>query len=116
MENNPVAAGMVERAEDWRWSSARSHVQGARVKDDPLTDIDVLPLLLRNWRSMLKHGWEATDLKESGEAVADAIESRLRTGRPLGPEHWISEMEQQAGRPLAAQRRGPKPRVAIQPV
>jgi hypothetical protein len=24
VENNPVAAGLVERAQDWRWSSARS--------------------------------------------------------------------------------------------
>ena len=31
VENNPVAAGMLERAEDWRWSSARSHVRGRRA-------------------------------------------------------------------------------------
>ena len=26
VELNPVAAGMVARADDWRWSSARSHL------------------------------------------------------------------------------------------
>jgi len=29
VENNPVRAGMVERAEDFEWSSARAHVGGA---------------------------------------------------------------------------------------
>jgi len=26
VERNPVKAGLVERAEDWRWSSAAAHV------------------------------------------------------------------------------------------
>lgn len=29
IENNPVAAGLVARAEAWPWSSARAHVYGA---------------------------------------------------------------------------------------
>jgi len=39
IENNPVAAGLARRAEDWRWSSARAHVLG---RNDGLTDIDAL--------------------------------------------------------------------------
>lgn len=42
VENNPVAAKMVERAEDYRWSSARSHIEGERSSDDPLTGLEVL--------------------------------------------------------------------------
>lgn len=34
VELNPAAAGMVARAEDWAWSSARSHLAGKRVKGD----------------------------------------------------------------------------------
>ena len=37
---NPVRAGLVERAEDWRWSSARAHLDG---RDDTL--VQVGPLL-----------------------------------------------------------------------
>ena len=108
VENNPVAAGMVDRAEDWEWSSARSHMAGRRVDDDPLTDITGLSRAVRNWRSMLKRGWNAAELDDEGEALADTIEARLRTGRPLGPQEWVADMEKQAGRPLAPQRRGPK--------
>lgn len=55
---------------------------------------------------------KAGDPETKGEAVADTIESRLRTGRPLGAYDWIARMEQQQGRPLAPQKRGPKPKRA----
>ena len=115
VENNPVAAGLVEQAEDWLWSSARSHVEGVRVADDPLTDVAALNLRVRNWRAMLQHGWQAGDLDDDGEALAEAIEAHLRTGRPLGADDWIERMEQQQGRPLAPQKRGPKPKSANMP-
>jgi putative transposase len=114
VENNPVAAGMVGRAEDWRWSSAKTHADGTRAAADPLTDLSALSLQVRNWRAMLKHGWQSADLGEQGEALADTIEARLRTGRPLGPEDWIAEVERQTGRPLAPQKRGPKPKAPTQ--
>ena len=50
-------------------------------------------------------------MEAEGEAVADAIEARLRTGRPMGGAEWIGELEDRQGRPLAPQRRGPKPTV-----
>jgi len=50
-------------------------------------------------------------VEAEGEAVADAIEARLRTGRPMGGAEWIGELEDRQGRPLAPQRRGPKPTV-----
>ena len=39
---NPVRARLVERAEDWPWSSARAHLAG---RDDGL--VEVAPLLSR---------------------------------------------------------------------
>ena len=112
VENNPVAARMVGRAEDWRWSSARSHVAGRRVKDDPLTDVEALGKHVRNWRAMLRHGAELGDAGLAAEAMADEIEARLRTGRPLGADAWVKEQAEALGRPLAPQKRGPKPRRA----
>ena len=112
VENNPVAARMVERAEDWRWSSARSHVAGKRVAGDQLTDVAALGRHLRNWRAMLRHGAELADTGGEGEALAEAIEARLRTGRPLGPEEWIARQEAETGRPLSPRKRGPKPKKA----
>ena len=110
VENNPVAARMVSRAEDWAWSSARSHVAGKRLAGDPLTDVVALGAHVRNWRALLRHGAELGDVHREGEALAEAIESRLRTGRPLAAQEWLIAQEKVVGRPLRPLRRGPKPK------
>ncbi|MES2497148.1 MAG: transposase [Pseudomonadota bacterium] len=112
VERNPVAAGLVAQAEDWRWSSARSHVAGRRTADDPLTDVKALGAHVPNWRAMLRHGAEAGGAGAEGEALAEAIEARLRTGRPLAADDWIADQEAAIDRTLAPARRGPKPRNA----
>jgi len=86
VERNPVAARLVARADEWRWSSARSHLAGRRADGDPLTDVAALGRHVRNWGALLRHGLEAGGLADEGEAVAEAIEARLRTGRPLAAE------------------------------
>ena len=110
VENNPVSARMVQRAEDWPWSSARSHVAGKRVAGDPLTDVAALGRHVRNWRAMLRHGAELADAGPPAEAMAEAIEARLRTGRPLAADEWIAEQEEVSGRAMAPRKRGPKAR------
>jgi len=95
---NPVRAGLVERAEDWRWSSVGSHLSG---RDDEL--VKVAPVLER-------YGVFGSFLAQ-GEACADAYR-RLRqsetTGRPLGWEAWLKKCSVIAGRDLRPQKRGPK--------
>lgn len=110
VENNPVAARMVARAEDWRWSSARSHVAGRRLPGDVLTDVAALKAHVPNWQAMLRHGAELGNAGEQAERMADAIEARLRTGRPLGAAEWVAAQEVALGRPLAPKKRGPKPK------
>ena len=53
VELNPVRAGLVKRAEDWPWSSARAHLAAA---DDGLVTVE--PMLAREaaWRSFLDGG------------------------------------------------------------
>ena len=114
VELNPVAAGLVARAQDWRWSSARSHVSGRRMAGDSLTNVAALGAHVRNWHAMLRHGLEASDLGPEGEAVAEAIEARLRTGRPLAAEAWIAEQEAALDRKLAPARRGRKPKAVAE--
>lgn len=108
VELNPVAASMAARADDWPWSSARSHLVGKRTADDPLTDTAALGRHVRNWRALWRHGVEAGDLDSEGEAVAEAIEARLRTGRPLADAEWIAGHETALGRPLAPRKPGRK--------
>jgi putative transposase len=110
VELNPVAAGLAAHAQDWRWSSARSHVAGRRMAGDPLTNVASLGTHVRNWRAMLRHGLEASDVGAEGEAVADAIEAHMRTGRPLAAEEWIARHEAALDRKLGPARRGRKPK------
>jgi putative transposase len=110
VENNPVAAQMVAQAEGWAWSSARSHLRGRPAKGDPLTDLAALAAHVPNWRAMLCHGLAAGGADAAGEAVAEAIEARLRTGRLLGAADWIAAQEAATGRRLIPAKRGPKRR------
>ena len=71
IENNPVEAGIVESAEDWRWSSARAHIDQL---NDGLTDWNAIGQHVPNWGAMLIDGLEAGAL----------VELHLKTGRPLG--------------------------------
>lgn len=101
IENNPVAAGLVARAEDWRWSSARAHLG---LAEDGLTDVAALGAQVANWRAMLARGLEASD--------EDArIEQALRSGRPIGEAAWLAGLGLPAakprGRPWARNQIGP---------
>jgi putative transposase len=106
VENNPVTAGLVARAEDWVWSSARSHVLGKRARGDRLTDVAALGQHVKNWRAYLAVGAEAAD----DPAPVAEIEARMRTGRPLASPEWIAEAERALERTLGPLRRGPKVR------
>ena len=63
----------------------------------------------RNWRAMLRHGLEAGGLDAAGEEIAEAIEGRLRTGRPLADAAQVLAWEDELDRPLAPRKPGRKP-------
>jgi putative transposase len=89
VEKNPVRAKLVERAEDYPWSSARAHIH---KKGDPLlSEIDKF-LKIEDWSTYLKEDEEASDI--------DRIEMHARTGRPLGDDQFIDKLEKITGRPL----------------
>ena len=98
VELNPVRAGLAERPELWRWSSARAHLA---ARDDRL--VSVRPLLDRvpDWAGFLAGG-----LRPEEHA---AIRSGERTGRPLGSPEFIDDLEHRLARPLARKKPGPKP-------
>jgi putative transposase len=100
VENNPVAAGLIKRAEDWAWSSARAHISG---KADGLTDLSYDFGGIANWSAMLAKGLEAAD-------EDPAIEAAMRTGRPRGAEAWLQQLESKTGRTVIGKKRGRKAR------
>lgn len=96
IELNPVRAGLVKQPEDYAFSSAKAHITG---KDDAL--VKTFPLLQRisSWKDFL--------------AVPVANETQLklqkheRTGRPLGNDEFISNLEASTGRVLFPKKPGP---------
>ncbi|MGE3874167.1 MAG: transposase [Parvibaculaceae bacterium] len=96
---NPVRARLVERAQDWRWSSARAYLRGVA---DGLTQTRAVLGRFPDMGEMLKH-----------QADADALR-RLRAaetiGRPVGEPRFLRQIERKTGRDLAPGKRGPKPK------
>ena len=96
VENNPVRAKVTKKAEEYRWSSAKSHVQGAV---DPVVSNDcTLVGSVADWSAYL-------DEKEDSRMI-EAIRQSTRTGRPCGGEGFILWIEELLGRRVNAMARG----------
>ncbi|VAW98985.1 Transposase and inactivated derivatives [hydrothermal vent metagenome] len=93
---NPVRAGLVERAQDWPWSSAAAHLSGS---DDGLATVP--PVLER-------YGDFAAFLAQEEDAAVKMLRQSETTGRPLGSDKWIEKLEKLTARQLKPQKRGPK--------
>ena len=99
---NPVRACLRRKPEAYPWSSAKAHLAGhddALVKTAPLLD------LAPDWRGFLADGLE--------EERAEEMRRHERTGRPLGAEGFVEQLEKKLRRPLA--RGKPGPRVKVTP-
>lgn len=89
VEQNPVRAKLVEKAEDYPWSSARAHVFG--TEDALLSDIKPF-LSIPDWSEYLRLPEQAAELEK--------IRRHSRTGWPLGSDEFIEKLEAQTGRRL----------------
>ena len=98
VENNPVSAGLVQAAEEWRWSSAAAHV--ARRPDLLVSGMELADIV-PNWRAMLASGLEAAE-----EPLADSIEQALQSGRPRAGPTWLAAHAGQIGDHVEPKRRG----------
>jgi putative transposase len=99
IESNPLEAGMVTLAEDYRWSSARAHLER---EDDQLVQVGPLLSMRPDWREFLR-SYVTNEERER-------LELHERTGRPLGDEVFIARMEKKTGRSFALGRPGRKPK------
>ncbi|HEX9963880.1 MAG TPA: transposase [Allosphingosinicella sp.] len=91
VELNPVRAGLVERPEQWPWSSARAHLG---LASDPLTDVAPGRERIAHWRALLDSGLS------DGERAA--LRAGERTGRPLGGRAFVERLSASVGRRLRA--------------
>jgi putative transposase len=95
VERNPVRAGMVVRAEDYEWSSARAHV---RKEPHPLLTPFPFERSVKDWAHYLGQK-EDPDLLEG-------FRGHERTGRPMGGEDFVKRLERLSGRVLAIKPKG----------
>ena len=106
IELNPVRAAMVERAEQYRWSSVHANVgllTDNLVTPHPLfLDLDTDPVQRANiYQTWLQEGVAVDDL--------DNIRAHLRQERALGDTKFQAMVEKALGRP-ARVRPGGRPR------
>jgi putative transposase len=95
---NPVRAKLVQKPQDWPWSSTRALID---AQNDDV--VDVAPALERV-------GDFATFLGQDFDEASTyaALRKAECVGRPVGSKAWLTDMEARTGLTLAPQRRGPK--------
>jgi putative transposase len=107
IERNPVRAGLVERAQQWLWSSAAS-----------LGEHGTHPRPLRDPGPVLRpEGWLQYVNEPQTEAELERLRACTRRGRPYGNLSWTTQTAHRLGldaslRPLGRPR---KPGADLQP-
>ncbi|MCY3018395.1 MAG: transposase [Planctomycetota bacterium] len=97
VERNPVRAGLVRRAEQYGWSSARAH---CGLRADALLSADFPPAgVVADWRE-----W----LREEDPAQSEAVRKNTYTGRPCGSLSFVERLEGLLRRTLQLQKVGRK--------
>lgn len=76
VERNPVRAGLVARARDWPWSSARARAATSWLADPPMD---------------LGADWESFVDRPLTDAELDAVRQSSRRERPFGDPRWVRE-------------------------
>jgi putative transposase len=96
---NPVRARLVEKPQDWPWSSARAHLSGL---EDGVTFLAPVRDRFPRFADLLD------------DCALDALQTPLRRaesiGRPLGDAAFLAALETATRRSLRPRPRGPKPK------
>ena len=83
IENNPVRAGIVEKAHCYSWSSAYAHV--FRQRTGILEEV--------RHESVSPEDWQAYLEEKSDEALIRDLRENIKTGRLCGSANFIKKME-----------------------
>ncbi|MBS3819951.1 transposase [bacterium] len=95
IEQNPIKAGLVQKPEDYSWSSARSHV--FKEEDDLLSDFPLLSEI-PDWSSYLREPVTEEDRR--------LLLQHEKCGRPLGSKDFLRKIERITGRPVIKRKPG----------
>jgi len=87
VELNPVRAGIVEKPEDYPWSSARAHIFGE--KEELLSD-NFMRGEISDWKAYLNQ--KGNDLENK------IFKAHETNAKPLGDKKFIEKIEKMTGR------------------
>jgi putative transposase len=96
IEKNPLKVGMADKAENYRWSSAKAHLAGTA---NPL-------LQTPSWLEPQQRESYCKFMQENDEKVYNDIRKATSTGRPFGSETFIEKMEFQLNQSLRPRKPG----------
>lgn len=97
-ERNPLRAGLVEKAEHWKWSSLWS-----RTEESYSVSLDPWPL-------PLNCGWRDYVNEVVSESELVALRQSSQRGKPYGSEAWCQQTARLLGLESTLRRRGRQPR------
>ncbi len=99
VENNPARAGLVKKPWDWKWSSARTHVEG-KISGLSLGDISQF-IEIKNWVEYLS-SFEDKEL-------IDTLRKNTLAGKPsvdIKNANCVAQLEKNLGMKLMFPKRG----------
>lgn len=94
---NPVRASLAREARDYKWSSIKIHLAD---KKNSLIDDSLLQEIITDWHDFLE--------KAEDEDAFKQIRKHARTGRPLGGQRFVKELEKLLNINLVKQKPGRK--------
>ncbi len=93
-ERNALRAKLVERAEDWQWSSLRSRLPGGDCE------------WLAPAPVALPANWPALVNRPQNEAELEAIRRSIARGTPFGSDQWVKTAAKRLGLQATIRPRG----------
>jgi putative transposase len=110
IEANPLRAGSVTDAAEYRWSSFAAHGRGrADGLLDPIAAYDDLAGSLA-WR---RRRWSAYVHDEPDDDELAAVRRSVQTGLPYGDKKWVEKLGRRLGLDLEIRPRGRPRKVAL---
>lgn len=100
VERNPLRAGLVERAEAWRWSSLFRWLRGSQEDR----------ALLAAWPLSRKPGWVDHVNRPLTDAELAAVRQSIDRGRPYGDDAWNERTTRRLGLETTLRPRGRPPK------
>ena len=81
VERNPLRAGLVARAEDWRWSSLWRQAKG-RLS---------IPPWLAPWPAERRRNWLSWVNEPQSASELESLRRSVQRGQPYGSSVWVQE-------------------------